>query len=82
MRQIAFPVYRQALIIYHGIGRGCRLVAVPAFKAVREAVVPSPVGSIPTPSVFLFLSHFKQYPSYTASTISHVDNSNKNCILT
>jgi len=31
-------------------GRGCRLVAVPAFKAVWGAIALSPVGSIPTPS--------------------------------
>lgn len=31
-------------------GSGCRLVAVPAFKAVRGAEILSPVGSIPTPS--------------------------------
>jgi hypothetical protein len=37
-------------ISYLGTGRGCRLVAVPAFKAVRGAIALSPVGSIPTPS--------------------------------
>ena len=35
---------------YIGSGSGCRLVAVPAFKAVRGAIALSLVGSIPTPS--------------------------------
>jgi hypothetical protein len=35
---------------YTYTGSGCRLVAVPAFKAVRGAIVLSLVGSIPTPS--------------------------------
>ena len=35
---------------YIATGSGCRLVAVPAFKAVRGAIMLSPVGSIPTPS--------------------------------
>ncbi len=40
-------------VYYHGCGSGCRLVAVPAFKAVRGAIALSPVGSIPTPSALL-----------------------------
>lgn len=38
---------------YIATGSGCRLVAVPAFKAVRGAIMLSPVGSIPTPSAFV-----------------------------
>jgi len=43
-------VYNPANVCYFPIGRGCRLVAVPAFKAVWGAIALSPVGSIPTPS--------------------------------
>ena len=46
-------VYNLSKVCYFPIGRGCRLVAVPAFKAVWGAIALSPVGSIPTPSAKL-----------------------------
>jgi len=45
---VAFAI--SAVLLYTIGGSGCRLVAVPAFKAVRGAIALSPVGSIPTPS--------------------------------
>jgi len=43
-------IYTDASFHYFMSGSGCRLVAVPAFKAVWGAIALSPVGSIPTPS--------------------------------
>ena len=41
------------VLLYTIGGSRCRLVAVPAFKAVRGAIALSPVGSISTPSAIL-----------------------------
>ncbi len=51
------------VLLYTIGGSGCRLVAVPAFKAVRGAIALSPVGSIPTPSAtYCNLLHYGLLP--------------------
>ena len=52
------------VLAYIFVGSGCRLVAVPAFKAVWGAIALFPVGSIPTPSVInnLLIVHVSVRP--------------------
>jgi len=48
VRATAFAIH--VLFLYTAAGSGCRLVAAPAFKAVRGTIALPLVGSIPTPS--------------------------------
>ena len=48
--EVRTALYKAVGGLYVPVGSGCRLVAVPAFKAEWGAIALSLVGSIPTPS--------------------------------